>query len=80
MMNLSLDGFCNSSRPQRVNEWKCKARQIFGSCQTIGKTVESDSDINSTWYVLNSLQRLGKKDWKNWKSEEESRPSSLQHC
>ena len=35
--------------------------------------IESDGDSNCNWLTW-------KIDWMNWKSEEESRPSRLQHC
>ena len=34
---------------------------------------EGDSDTNCNWCAWNG-------DWGNWRSEEESRPSILQHC
>ena len=38
------------------------------------KTVEHDDDTQYSWNTWNGPQRSGKKDWRNQKSEEGSRP------
>ena len=40
---------------------------------------EGDGDANCSWRTWNAHQRIGTRNWKCWKSEEELRPSKLHH-
>ena len=60
---------------------KLKDWQILGSCQWVKKkAVEHDinSNNNDIWCICNSPQRPKKREERNWRSEEESRPSKSQ--
>ena len=64
--------------PPSKNKRKRKDIQIFGLYQL--RKNEDGGDTNYRWRTWNGLQRIEKKDWRNWKTEKESRPSRLQHC
>ena len=68
--------------PNNKNEKKTKKKQVFRSCsRTKKKAIEyvSDGGTNCNWCVRNDSQRFGKRGWKSLKSEDEPRPSKLQH-
>ena len=58
---------------------KEKERQVLGPCSGTKKAMENegDGDANCKWRTWNVPQRLGKGDWKSWKSEDELRPSNI---
>ena len=63
------------------NKRKRKDRQTLGPYPRTKENVEHVDDGNThfNWCTWNGLWRPRKNDWKNWKSEEESRPSRPQH-
>ena len=58
----------------KIKESK-KDKEILVPYQKTKNGVEYESD-GCSWFTWNGIE----KDWKNWKSAEESRPSRLQHC
>ena len=60
----------------------CETCKDFGFYQRKKKVVEHeyDSDISCNWQAWNDPQKRGKKGWKIWKLEDESRTSRLEYC
>ena len=80
--NLLCSGLCRSIRSQSENQRMWKERQVLWSCQRIKKAMkyEGDCDSDYNWRSGNGSPKAWKGDWKNWKLEDESRLSKLQHC
>ena len=66
-----------SSRPLSKNERKRNDRSVLGPCQRTNKNVELGVTVIIT--VTGAPGTVSKRKWKNWKFEEESRPSRRQH-
>ena len=65
-----------------VSQRKRKERQVLRPCLRTknAEEYESNGDTSCNWRTCNGLQGLGKRGWKSWKSEDESKSSKLQHC
>ena len=70
-----------SRRSLSENQRKRKERQVLGLCERTKKVVEREGDgiTNYNWRTWNGPQRFGKRFWKCWKSDDQSRLSRLQH-
>ena len=63
-----------------VNIKEREKRERYLDLPGTKKAVElKGDDMNCSWCAWDGSQRLGKWNWKSWKSEDELRPSRLQH-
>ena len=78
---LSSREFDRSPRPSRENKRKQKIGQRLGPGKRAEKAMEyeGDSETNCRWSLWNCPPKVGKRDWGNWKSEEEPRLSRSEH-
>ena len=81
--NLLSGGFCHPRWPRCKNKRK-KARKLDKFLDLAGE-LKKLWNIGWWWYQLYSVHlewfpKTWTGDWKIWKTEEESGPSSLQHC
>ena len=69
---------CHPKEAAKKKETKLISKKI-GFFQRADKAMEneSDNDTDNSQYTCNSHHRPGKKNWGNWRSEEESRLSRL---
>ena len=76
--NLSLVEFAASAGPQSEKSKNTKRKTNF-VCELKKKRNLRRTVLLISWHVENNSQSLGTNDSRNWKSEEESRPSRQQY-